>query len=104
MATQYVMVVYNDRRDTAHLYIGIPQEAFDAAAQDARIDECVGEMLEARKPDEAHAILTRAATQSFDDYYNQCDLHGAVTDPAPLFCPASWALPPSSTCTGRHHK
>ena len=25
MATQYVMVVYNDRRDTAHLYIGIPQ-------------------------------------------------------------------------------
>ena len=38
-------------------------------------------MLEATKPDEAHEILTRAATQSFDDYYNQCDLHGAVTDP-----------------------
>ena len=81
MATQYVMVVYNDQWDTAHLYIGIPQEAFDAAAQDARIDEYGGEMLEATKPDEAHEILTRAATQSFDDYYNQCDLHGAVTDP-----------------------
>ena len=81
MATQYVMVVYNDRRDTAHLYIGIPQAAYETATQQARVDHCAGGALQAANPQQAHSILTRAATQSFDDYYNQCDLHGAVTDP-----------------------
>ena len=81
MATQYVMVVYNDRWETAHLYIGIPQEAFDAAAQGARIDGYDGDLLEPTKPDEAHAILSRAATHIFADYDDHRDMHGAVTDP-----------------------